>query len=368
MNFKYLTKLSMALFLSVMLTPVLAYEINDQLSIGGVLAGANQCQDISDAPGFSNTCEGAVPVQLEVSIRPTTADEVFLKLGYAAGNGMNGNSPFVIAPWAADLEDDLKNINGRNRDNLLTAWYKHTAIISDEHSVGFTFGIIDATDYLDENGYANDEYTQFMNSALTNGPNVFLPSYDMGAVLEWDNGSWSLRGVIMDIGKNDDSNNWSFYGLQAGYSVINSLGEGYYRVVIAGTSQDFLNTAGTELERHAGALLSISQELNKVMGVWIRFGRHYDDAAFNYNAIHSGGIDIKGAGWGRNNDNIGLGFAYLSDGNLNIDSSQLAEVYYRWQLGEVFGLTADIQYQNDDYKVGQGPNGWTYSLRAVAEF
>jgi len=58
----------------------------------------------------------------------------------------------------------------------------------------------------------------------------------------------------------------------------------------------------------------------------------------------------------------------LNGGSLNIDKSQVAEAYYRWQLGEMFGLTADIQYQNDDYKIDQGPHGWTYSLRVVTEF
>jgi hypothetical protein len=94
-----------------------------------VLAGAVQCQNLSDAPGFSNTCEFAAPFQPEFSYRPTETDEVFFKLGFAAGNGINGNSPFIISPWAADLEDDVKNINGRNRDYLLTAWYMQSIIV-----------------------------------------------------------------------------------------------------------------------------------------------------------------------------------------------------------------------------------------------
>lgn len=354
--------------LSMMVSPAIAYEINEQLSIAGVLAGANQCQNVSDASGFDNTCEGAVPFQLELSSRPTEVDEVFIKLGFAASNGLNGNSPFAIAPWAADLEDDVKNINGRSRDHLLNAWYKHSFKVSDDQSLGATVGIIDATDYLDENAYANDEFTQFMNSALTNGPNVFLPSYDIGIALQWDSSAWHLRGVVMEIGENDDGNSFNFYGLQAGFSVNNSLGAGNYRVLIAGASQDFLNPSGTKLESRAGVLLSFDQEFGQVMGGWIRFGWQTDDAAVEYEAIYSGGIDIKGVDWGRENDNIGLGFAYVNGGNLTIEKTQVAEAYYRWQLGEMFGLTADIQYQNDDYKVGQGPSGWIYSLRAVAEF
>lgn len=98
-----------------------AYDINEQFSVGGVVAGAVQCQVLSGAPDASNTCKGGAPFQLEVSLRPTDADEVFFKLGFAAGNAFNEITPFVIPPWAAVLEEDVKDINGRNRDYLLAA-------------------------------------------------------------------------------------------------------------------------------------------------------------------------------------------------------------------------------------------------------
>ena len=368
MRSTHFNKFALALGFAMLTSPALAYDINQQLSIGGVLAGAIQCQSLSDAPGFSNTCEGAVPFQPTVSIRPTADDEVFFKLGFAAGTGLNGNSPFNIDPWAAYLEEDVKNINGRNRDTLLTAWYKHTFTFRDDHQLGTSFGIIDATDYLDKNAYANDEYTQFMNSALTNGPNVFLPSFDLGAALEWDDGPWALRAVLMNIGENDDGYNTDFYGLQAGYRVDTTIGTGHYRLVIAGGSEDFLDPTGTQLVDRAATLLSFDQAFGQVVGGWIRFGWQTDKAAVDYNAIYSGGIDFKGSGWGRPADNIGLGYAYLNGANQDIKASRVAEAYYRWQLGEVFGLTADVQYMRDDYKAGGGPRGWVFGLRAVAGF
>lgn len=368
MRHRLLSGLTLALSLLHPAAPALAYDLNDQFSIGGVLAAAIQCQRLTDAPGFSNSCEGAVPFQPKFSIRPTEADEVVFKFGFAAGNGLNGNSPFNIPPWAADTEQDVKNINGRDRDYLLTAWYKHTFFFADDHQLGTTFGIIDATQYLDENAYANDEYTQFMNSALTNGPNVFLPSYDMGAALQWDDGPWSLRAVLMNIGENDDGNNYNFYGLQAGYRVNNTLGTGHYRLVMAGASEDFLDPSGTRLENRRSLLLSFDQQFGRVVGGWLRLGWTADDAAVDYSALYSGGLDIKGSGWGRPADNIGLGYALLNGGNLNIGSSHIAEAYYRWQLGEVFGLTADLQYMQDDYKAGGGPSGWIFGLRATAIF
>jgi hypothetical protein len=354
--------------LSLVAMPALAYDVNEQLSIGGVLAGAIQCQDLSDAPDVANTCRGAVPFQPELSFRPGDSHEVFLKLGFAAGNGLNDRSPFVIAPWAADVEEDVKDINGRKRDHLLTAWYKYIHAVSDSETVGVTIGIIDATDYLDENAFAGDEYTQFMNSVLTNGPNVFLPSYDYGAALEWDRGPWSLRGVFMEIGENDDGNRYRFYGLQAGLAVNNRLGAGNYRIAVASASRDFLDPDGTGRESRAGVVLSLDQEFGAVIGGWTRIGWQTDDAAVEYSAIYSGGIDIKGSPWGRDDDNIGVGLAYLSGGSLDIDKSLVAEVYYRLQLADALGLAADIQYQEDDVSAGRGASGWTVGLRAVMEF
>ena len=63
-----------------------------------------------------------------------------------------------------------------------------------------------------------------------------------------------------------------------------------------------------------------------------------------------------------------MGYAYLSGGSLDIQKSQVAEAYYRWQLGEVFALTADVQYQQDEYKTAAGPGGLILGLRATAEF
>lgn len=67
----------------------------------------------------------AASIQPEASFRPTENDLFSFKLGFGAGNGLKATDPdkpsFALAPWAADLEDDVKDINGRNRDYLLTA-------------------------------------------------------------------------------------------------------------------------------------------------------------------------------------------------------------------------------------------------------
>ena len=248
------------------------------VSIGGVLSGAYQYESVSGPSDPGDLGRGAVAFQPEVSVTPTENNEIFFLFGFAAGNGLPGVTPFILAPWAAGLEDDVKDINGRNRDYLLQAWYKHTFSFGQEHTLGLVGGIIDSTDYLDDNAYANDEYTQFMNEALVNASNGFLPSWDIGGALEWDLGPIGVRGVYMNVGENDDGNNYNFYGAQVMYALETALGEGHYRVNVNFTSKAFLDPDDSSEEKRDVLIFSFDQELGDIFGAWIRFAFGSDKA------------------------------------------------------------------------------------------
>jgi hypothetical protein len=345
----------------------LGVEINENLSIGGVVAATYQYQDVNDSDADSGG-RGGLAMQPEISFKPTDKNELFAKFGFGAGNGLNEISPYILAPWAANLENDVKDINGRNRDYLLTAWYKHTFQFGESVSLGLTGGLIDATDYLDENAFSNDEFTQFMNEALVNGPNGFFPSFDIGGGAELEMGNFSVKGVIMDIGENDDGNSYTFYGVQLGYTLETSLGKGNYRLIIDGTSKDFLDTDGVHKERLVCVLLSFDQYFGDIFGAWIRFGRQDDKAAVDCESLLSGGINISGKIWGRENDNFGIGYAYINGGNMDLDSSHVAEAYVRFALDEYVALTLDVQYMKDEYNDVDDPHGFIYGLRLAFEF
>lgn len=351
------------------------YEINDKFSIGGVIAGIYQYQSISDTPNYESLGRGTLVFQPEVSFTPTENDELFAKFGFGAGNGLmeEGKSPFIFAPWGGDVQDDYKDINGRNRDYLLTVWYKHTFTFSEDHTLGITGGIIDATDYLDENAFSNDEYTQFMNEALVNGPNAFLPSYDIGGAIEWEIGPFSVKGAVMALGANGEEGEfeepYNFYGIQFGYKVDFGLGEGNYRLLVDTTSSDFSNVAGTKKERMSCTMISFDQQLGEILGAWIRFGWQLDDrAALGCKDLYSGGLNIGGKLWGREADNIGIGYAHLRGGNLDLDHTDVFEVYGRFALNDIFAVTGDIQYMKDSLKEGDSPKGWIFGVRVTAEF
>lgn len=376
-------------------SPARAFDVNDQFSISGILAPTGQCQSVSallqsesygeviddsvipptldtSMDAFDDECRGAMPFQLEVSYHPNESNELFFKLGFAVDNGLNSVSPWTLAPWAADLEDDVKDINGRNRDYLLTAWYKYTQPFQNGSMLGATIGIIDSADYIDGNGYADDEFAQFMNEAFVHPVTHNLASYDAGGALEFESGEWTLTGVGMNIGENDDGNNYNFWGAEIGYHPETAMGPGNYRLTVAGTSSKFLDPAGEKRERLLGYGLSFDQAFGEIVGGFLRFSWQQEDAAVDYKAQYSGGLSFSGSGWGREEDNIGIGYAYLEGGNGNIDETQVFEAYYRAVLNEQVALTADVQYMKDDLievdARQEDPEGWIFGLRLTAEF
>ncbi len=420
-------QLASAIALLVGANAAQAFDVTEQFSIGGVIAAGGQCQDVSallpsedfgqpiedtdpveyntDFDKFDNQCRGGLPVQIELEYNATDNDQFFIALGWAVDNALNEVSPWRLAPWAADLEDDVKDINGSSRDYLLQAWYRHNFELQNDSNIAGTFGIIDSTSYLDVNEYANDEYTQFMNEVFVNAGNYNLPSYDAGIVLEAEIGSsFSAQAVGMNINENDEGNNFNFWGVQLGWHPEFKLGTGNYRVNIAGTSskfsapstfvepdpdpdveQDLVLVDGRELvevpgdeEALLGWGLSFDQAIGESFGLFLRLGWQNTDAAVDYDALYSGGLNITGNAWKRPDDNIGLGYAYLEGGNTDVKRTNVFEAYYRAVLNEHFSITADIQYMDDNLKKVEppmvegpfqdNPDGWIFGLRAVAEF
>ncbi len=366
---EFATEIGVAAVLAVMaaVTPARAIDVNDKLSINGVAAAAVQCQEI-DGAGGRDECRGGLSFQPEVSVNDEGDNSLFFKFGFGGDNGLNPVSPFALAPWAVDLEDDVKDLNGRGRDHVLSAWYRRRFHFAGDGTLAFTGGLIDSTDYLDDNAFANDEYAQFMNEALVNAPTAFLPSYDWGGVVELERGPWSARAVTMRVGANDDGNGYTFYGGQIAFTSTTALGEGTYRIVAAGTSDEFLDPTGANREGLRQFTVSADQELGKTFGVFVRLGRQNDAAAVTHSRLYSGGVNIKGGIWGRPDDNIGIGYARLKGGNGEVRESRVTEFYYRLVINEHWALTGDAQWLEDQIVGAPDIEGSIFSLRATKEF
>lgn len=355
--------------------PVSAYDVTDKLTLEVAGTGVYQYGDFTDTDdGIDKKGGGAVVVDLLAGFQPTDSDEFQMVLSYAAGNALNNvaaDAGFTLAPFADDLEDDLRNINGRNRDTLLTAWYKHT-FGRENRSTDLTGGIIDSTEYLDDNAYANDEISQFMNDIFVNNTLLNLPSYDIGGAVEFDSGKWQLHGVIMNSltgPKDQGGRSYNYYAAQAGFTSESAGGnEGNYRFIAYTTTKSFENAAGTALEPLRGVGVSLDQAFSEKFGLFARLGWQDDDAAVDHKAVYSVGLDVSGI---RNSDdNAGVGVAFLDGAdNSGLDDTVAFEGYVKFQLGEYADGSIDIQYMKEN-RVGpvNDPDTWIIGGRINAYF
>ncbi|HID93827.1 MAG TPA: porin, partial [bacterium (Candidatus Stahlbacteria)] len=360
----------MNLFLSLTVpSQTLAHDINEKLTVEGMLTGVFQYGDF-DVEGIDDADRGVVVLDIGANFHPTDVDEFQITLSYAAGNGLNTIIPFSLVPYADDLEDDLKDINGRNRDYLLEAWYKHTFVFSEDVSLGITGGIIDATVYIDDNAFANCECTQFMNEIFVNHTNVNLPSYDLGGVVELDIKDISIKGLLMNTKYETDDNNfrnYNYYAIQIGYSLNTSLGKGNYRIYGFTTNKRFQCWDATEKDSLKGFGISADQKLGDIIGVFARLGWQNDKAVINHDELYSGGVNINGQLWGRKNDEIGIGYAYLEGAcKSGIANTNVFEAYTKFQITKFSDLTLDIQYMNDNLRDNKEQDGVIYGVRLNA--
>jgi porin len=356
--------------------PVASFELGEFLTIDGALRGIVQHGRYNNATGemdkkLDRETRGAAIVDLEIDVAPTPLDTFWARLRFAVGNSLNNVGGVELPPYNGPLDDDVKNINESGRDYLLEGWYRHTFTLSSETRIAVTGGIIDSTNYIDENRYANDEDTQFMSPAFSTPDNrPGAPSYDPGVALELQGDGWSLKGVYMDT-SNEFSDDIDYLGIQAAYHYTSATRPGNYRI-LAYTAEGRLkdSKAQSGRARMHGLGVSIDQELGEDWGIFFRAFMQNDDAPMVYDKDVSGGISIGGRHWGRPDDTLGIAYARLiGSGRQKIDHSDIAEAYVKFQLLRSIDFTVDVQYEKDHTESVKGnPQAWILGGRLNFEF
>ena len=343
-------------------TPGWGLDVSEKITFEGTFTGVYQWMD---GPDIDSKNRGSGAIDLGLSFTPTENNEFFILGSFASGNGLKDVSPFILAPNADDLEDDVKNINGHEQqDNILEAWYAHTFSYKDT-SLKITIGIIDATVYIDDNRFANDEITQFMNDVFVNTPLTTPPSYDLGAVAEFNKGPFSAKLLGMttkgDVGE-DKETFYQYYALQLGYTLNSKWGEGNYRIFGFITSDEFYDWEGKDKESIYGVGISIDQDMGFIknpfsknpIGFFLRAGWQDDEAQVDYNNLISFGFNVPFYFLGKEGNEFGIGYAYLdSPDDADISNTHAVEAYAKFELFsyEVLSsdLTVDFQYLTDNY-------------------
>lgn len=261
-------------------------------------------------------------------------------------------------------------------------------------------------DFFDNNAFTHDARTQFINLGLVDNLAwdyaADTHGYTLGVYAELNQNDWSIRfaEALMSTVANGPDYDWNIaqahadnleaewrYGGDANGGKIRLLG--YINHADMGNYQNALNVSPvnpditqtrTYTEKY-GLGLDWEQTANTDLGFFGRLGwNNGATESFELTAVDetaSLGTVLKGTGWGRGDDQVGLGFvisglssvhqAYLSaggydfiigDGALSYAPEQLFELYYLYKPIKSIGLTLDFQgIENPAYNQVRGPVG-----------
>jgi len=280
----------------------------------------------------------------------------------------------------------------------------------------FTVGRYNSKDIFDNNAYANDPRTQFMNWALVANATWDYPAdalgYTTGVSAELERPKWALRYGFFQLSNQQNGftagdqfliwpgessagsdrffHDWgmvaegerrfsigSHPGVVRPLAYLNQGEFGSYKAALSVPGADISKTYA---HRHSyGFGLNAEQELSKNIGVFSRVGwNDGQNEAWMYTDIdHSGslGVSVKGDAWRRSRDSAGLA-AVLSgiskvnqqyliaggtgildgDGNLNYGMERALETYYDHTIPKQIHVALDYQFvANPAFNRDRGP-------------
>ena len=279
--------------------------------------------------------------------------------------------------------------------------------VVDKNRTVLTLGFLPPLDIFDNNLYAHDPRTQFMNWC-----NMTHCAFDYaadargnswGVALEYYRDDWVLRfGQFMQpILANQlplDGAFFKHFGQNFEIEHAHQLGGqpgklrllAFRNTAVMGGYDDALNyaaanggvpdTANTLQERQKyGVGLNLEQAITPTLGLFSRaMWQDGGSDTYAFTEVHrslTAGLALNGALWGRERDTLGVsvihneisdaykrylkaggaGF-FIGDGALNYSPEQILETYYSLNMSHNIWLTADYQYmRNPAYNADRGP-------------
>lgn len=286
-----------------------------------------------------------------------------------------------------------------------------------------TVGNFSTLDVFDDNAYAKDPRTQFMNwSGMSHTSYDYAADargFGWGAALEWYQGDWVLRagrmtGPTTPNGQPVDLRIFKHYGEQFEVEHAHVLAgqPGKVRVLAwraraqlarydAALAYGLANPGATDKQWIAavrgpeqtkyGLGLNIEQAINSESGVFMRAmkadGKTETYAFAEADASFSTGYATSGKAWGRAQDTVGVMLArnmlsaerraylaaggisfFIGDGALRYKPETLVELYYNLNVHKNLWVSLDYQrISNPAYNADRGPVN-VGSVRLHAEF
>jgi len=287
---------------------------------------------------------------------------------------------------------------------------------ADISRLSFMVGRVFLPDFIDNNAYADEPRTGFLNwSIWAAGAFDFpadQPGYTWGAFAELNQKDWAIQVGYLLMPNESNSNYFdpNIFGrgeylleTELRYSLfshpgklrligwVNSAFSGSYAETVANPDLNLDITQTRKGRIKYGAVANFEQSISDEFGLFSRLswnnGKTEIMAFTDIDASASFGGVLKGNSWGRADDRIGLAGAVnalsadhrafiaagglgilIGDGALNYRPEKILETYYSYALRKSTTLTFDYQFiTNPAYNADRGPVS-VFSGRFHAEF
>ncbi len=270
-----------------------------------------------------------------------------------------------------------------------------------------TFGKLGVVDIFDNNKYAHDPRSDFLNWAIVDTGTFDYAAdswaYTYGGAVEWYQGGWTLRGGVFDMSIVPNSaeldphfSQFQWDGeIERRYALWGHPGKiavtGFLTRARMASFADAIALAAVvggppllapvrQYQSRGGVSLNIEQEITAELGAFLRAG--WADGSkepYEFTDIDrtvAAGLSLAGKQWGRPDDTVGLAGvvngitgihqAFLNDGGLGIlvgdgqlphpGLEQVIETYYSYALNSWSRVSVDYQFiLNPGYNTDRGP-------------
>jgi high affinity Mn2+ porin len=270
-----------------------------------------------------------------------------------------------------------------------------------------TIGKFSVVDIFDNNKYAHDPRTDFLNWAIVDTGTFDYAAdawgYTYGAAAEWYQGDWAVRAGVFDLSIVPNSAD-----LDPTFKQFQSVGEIQRRYTLwgnpgairitgfltrggMGTFADAIALAAVtggpadiaavrHYQSRGGISMNIEQEITSDLGAFMRAGwADGTEEPYEFSDIDGtvvGGVSIAGKKWGRPDDTIGIAGvvnhiapvhqAFFNAGGLGIlvgdgqlphpGFEEIIETYYSYALTASMRVSLDYQFvANPGYNTDRGP-------------
>ena len=295
----------------------------------------------------------------------------------------DNNTAFIhLETGKGNINKYLDSYASINRDaddsgvvSVTEAWFEHK--FTDKFAV--TAGIIDPTQAVDNNAYANDETTQFIGDMFRNAANISWSDNAFGvkATYETDIADFAVQYIDAsydayespaDIARN------GFASAQVNFKpgFIDEK-EGNYRIYGWTNTNDYEKWDGDGKEKDYGFGLSLDQQFTDIFGAFARYswknnnigsGEHAWSLGLQANVKGIGDEDVVAIAYGQVIPSSGYK-DYIDE---NAKSENHVELYYSWNLTDYLAISPDFQMVENPWFDENSDTAYVGTIRMQISF